>query len=505
MRCTMIARLFAVFLITALPSPMLGQTASKAEITADWNNVLIVSKSTPTLQVVTNPMLRRGSPIHDVSFTALKELGAEYVRYVPWQPYPKTAVAELEPPTFSKTSWDFSLIDPMTKDFLAATENHSTVMNFSTIPAWMFKTENPVTYPNDPDQVFWKYTQGSELRDISGKEVGDYFGRLVSWYTKGGFTDENGKEHKSGYQYKFPIWEVLNEIDLEHEPTPEQYVKWYDAIVEGIRAFSPQTEFMGLAIGFAGNKPAYYEYFLDPAHHKPGIPLDWISYHFYAHPTLAEGPDEWQYTLFNQADGFLTTTRFIEAIKHRLSPQTKTDIDELGVILSSDIQEIQASKALPDQIPPRYWNAAAAAYAYLYIGLAKEGVDVIGQSQLVGYPSQFPSVSMMNYNTGKPNARYWALKMLMANFHAGDKLVSTNNSEYDENVAAQAFETPAGKTMLFVNKRNREIEITIPKELENANLSIVDEGSHDGEARQAITSGRSLRLAPFAVIVAHAK
>src|SRR3984957_11703969 len=114
----------------------LAQSASKPnEVTVDWNKTVIVSRSTPTLQVVVNPMLRSGSPIHDASFQAAKDLGADYVRYVPWLPYPRLGVAELEPPTKEKTSWDYSLIDPMTKDFLAATEGHSTVMNFSTIPA----------------------------------------------------------------------------------------------------------------------------------------------------------------------------------------------------------------------------------------------------------------------------------------------------------------------------------------------------------------------------------
>jgi len=150
----------------------------------DWNKVVLVSKSTPTLQVVTNPMLNPGAPIHDGSFAALKALGADYVRYVPWLPYPKVAVAELQPPTKDKTSWDFTYIDPVTKDFLAATEGHSTIINFSTIPAWMFKTDKPVIYPDDPNKVFWDYTQGTELRDPSGKELGDYFGRLVSWYTQ---------------------------------------------------------------------------------------------------------------------------------------------------------------------------------------------------------------------------------------------------------------------------------------------------------------------------------
>src|ERR1700761_7051970 len=245
-------------------SMLCAQSKSKPnEITVDWNKTVIVSKSTPTLQVVVNPMLRPGSPIHDGAYQAVKQLGADYVRYVPWLPYPRLAVAELEPPTQEKTSWDFSLIDPMTKDFLAATEGHSTVMNFSTIPAWLFKTDKPVTYPADPNQVYWDYTQGTELKDPSGKELGDYYARLVSWFTRGGFTDENGKRHESGYHYTFPYWEVLNEVDFEHQTTPEQYTERYDAISSGIHRVSPETKFMGLALAQPSTGPKYFEYFLN--------------------------------------------------------------------------------------------------------------------------------------------------------------------------------------------------------------------------------------------------
>ena len=47
------------------------------------------------------------------------------------------------------------------------------------------------------------------------------------------------------------------------------------------------------------------------------------------------------------------------------------------------------------------------------------GIDVAGESQLVGYPSQFPDVSMMNWENGNPNARYWILKLLKDNFGPG--------------------------------------------------------------------------------------
>jgi hypothetical protein len=62
----------------------------------------------------------------------------------------------------------------------------------------MWGTPQPVTYPSDPDEPVWNYTQGAQLRDPSGKELADYHARLVGWYTRGGFVDEYGKRHESG-------------------------------------------------------------------------------------------------------------------------------------------------------------------------------------------------------------------------------------------------------------------------------------------------------------------
>ena len=176
----LLATLFC-FLLLAVPLLFAQDNQDKDQTTkanAHWDKVTGVSKTTATLQVVVNPPLRRGSPIHDNAFQTLQDIQADYVRYVPWLPYPKLGVAELEPPADGKTSWDFSLIDPMTIDFLEATKGHSVILNFSTIPAWMFKTDKPVTYPADPDQPVWDYTQGTEPRDPSMKEIGDYYGRL---------------------------------------------------------------------------------------------------------------------------------------------------------------------------------------------------------------------------------------------------------------------------------------------------------------------------------------
>ena len=81
----------------------------------------------------------------------------------------------------------------------------------------------------------------------------------------------------------------------------------------------------------------------------------------------------------------------------RLSPTTKVDLDELGVISADDGGQSDPNH-VTQPIPPAYWNLAGAMYAYLYIELAKMQIDIVGESQLVGYPTQFPSVSMIDWD-----------------------------------------------------------------------------------------------------------
>jgi Glycosyl hydrolases family 39 len=467
-------------------------------VKVDWSKTT-EARSTPTLQVVVNPMLLRGAKLHDGSFTALHALGADYVRYVPWLPYPRQAVAELKPPADGKTSWDFSHIDPTLDDFMKATAGHSVILNFSTIPAWMFKTDKPVTYPDDPNQVFWNYTQGTDLRDPSMKEISEYFARLLSWYTQGGFTDEFGKRHESGHHYKIAYWEVLNEIEFEHHWTPETYTRFYDAVTAAMLKVDPQLKFVALALAAPSQHPEMFEYFLNPANHRKGTPLNFISYHFYATPGDDQSIDNWQYSFFNQAEGFLNTVRYVESIRKRHSPTTKTDLDELGVILPEDGKEIGNPGYVAKAPPAAYWNLAGSMYAYLYVECARIGIDVIGESQLVGYPSQYPSVSMMDYNTAKPNARYWVLRLLKDTFGPGDKLAATNSP--DGAYTVQAFETSHGKKLLVLNKRNREVKLTLPADASGSSVTLVAPSTGDNEPGKESLAGQILTLQPFEVAV----
>jgi len=462
LREVQLSKLMALLVCLAswlVSSPLLllsAESPAKAEV--QWDKVLRVSKTSVSIQDCPEPPLRRGRPTHDPIYKALRDLHADYARLQPWFPYPKMVVAELKPPENGKTYWDFALMDEYTEDFIQATAGHPVVFDFGTLPEWMFKTQAPVPYPEDPDEILWNYSQGTELRDPTLKEAADYQARLVGWYTQGGFNDELGKWHASGHHYKIAYWEVLNESDGadQHSMTPEFYTRLYDAIVAQVWQVSPHMKFIGLALADPVGGPQYFQYFLDPQHHKPGIPIDMISYHFYSMPDSDETPETMQYTIFAQADKFLAAVRYIETIRKRLSPGTGTYINELGSMLP-DPQAPQFAHPIPDS----YWNLAGAMWAYTYAHLATMGIEAVGGAELIDYPGQFASTSLLNWETGQPNARYRVLKLLRENFTPGDKLVETHLES--PSVFAQPFVTSQGeRKILLINKRGRHTEVSVP-------------------------------------------
>jgi hypothetical protein len=219
-----------------------------------------------------------------------------------------------------------------------------------------------------------------------------------------------------------------------------------------------------------------------------------ITYHFYASPSADQTPEIQQYTFFDQADHFLDTVRYIESIRQRLSPQTRMDANELGSIAADD------NRSGPIAIPDSYWNLSGALYAYVYAELAKLGIEYAGESQLVGYPTQFPSVSMVNWETGQPNARYWVLKLLHDNFGPGDTLVEANiDSPYV--YALGVITRGAQHKVLLVNKRDRAFAVSIPGAA-GGHVDVVDQqtGFHPPAGRELASDEVTLGGLAVAVV-----
>jgi hypothetical protein len=211
----------------------------------------------------------------------------------------------------SHTSWDFADIDPYVVAYMNATKGHDALINFSPIPPWM------ATQHTEPD---------------FGVHLGEYFSRIISWYTKGGFVDECGTRHDSGHHYEWKHWEVLNEVDntlpgcnsLNNSATSlecaMQYTLIYDAVVQVLHRDHPSLTFTGLALAFSAcpTEIAWWSYFLNASNHAPVVRddfetyLSWVSCHWYSENGFGlKSPTTFDMLRTNPRDVFVQTAQFL--------------------------------------------------------------------------------------------------------------------------------------------------------------------------------------------------
>jgi hypothetical protein len=76
-----------------------AQPPAASVLNVDWAAVQRPLQTIVGFQTVVNPVTCRESPYHDQVYQKIADLKAPWQRYVPWLPYPKLGVAELEPPS----------------------------------------------------------------------------------------------------------------------------------------------------------------------------------------------------------------------------------------------------------------------------------------------------------------------------------------------------------------------------------------------------------------------
>jgi len=306
---------------------------------------------------------------------------------------------------------------------------------------------NESDYSFVPDDYFdsdFHYEQGRILRDPSGTELGDYYGRSLAHFIAGGHTDEAGNFHK-GYNYNVTIFQSINEPEAEHKCNYTEYTRRYDAIVEGIwRHADPDHKLEFLMGQLSGHREwDWYHFMLNSSNHRPGIPIDWLSYHFYS--TAHSLDDSALENLFDQADGFLDEVSEIQTIIEQYTATSTTGkkaknfIDEIGCFAPVGAGTMNPSETL-------FWNACGGMFAYLFGHFTVLGIEYAGTSQLMGFPeikgedlahlflarppgtkipTQVPSVTIIDPMTGRPNSRYWVLKLLIDEISPGVAFVNS--------------------------------------------------------------------------------
>ncbi len=140
------------------------------------------------------------------------------------------------------------------------------------------------------------------------------------------------------------------------------------------------------------------------------------------------------------------------------------------------------------------------------------GIDVVNEAELIDYPGQYAGTTLVGWKTGRPNARYWVLKLLRENFGPGDKLVETQVSlpapaaagpwpSQRNYVYAQGFVTPDGKRkILLVNKRDQSFDLVLP-EGKGARVEYVDQTTGFGPPATTTIENDQLTLKGLAVAV----
>ncbi len=353
-------------------------------------------------------------------------------------------------PALRHTSWDFSRMDGLVEDFMAAQglgadgsvrpgAEEAVIFNPSTPPQWAYAigANTRLPYPDDPRQVTWGYEEGGPAQLVGAGLVGDYFGRVFAHFAAGGHSDEYGAFHPSNYTYKIPFWEVLNEPEAEHHHTPLSYTEMFDSVAAGISrqapgAASQRLRFAGLALE-GHNEWDWWRTFLNASNHAKTAPTPAIaSFHFYAAPPSRGEPALWG-SMFDQADDFVQECEGIVRVRDELSPTTALDVDEMGVILPDDNNPKWTTFDVG--FPPApFWAATAAFSAYTYARLAAVGVETVGMSALCCHPAMpeinlapfFPSVAILNWTSGARTQRYWGLKLLLDTLAQGDGMAVTN-------------------------------------------------------------------------------
>jgi hypothetical protein len=379
---------------------------------------------------------------------------------------PEIVVPELTPPVCNATTpasnWNSAYFDQVMADFYGAVCGpdaaagqctHSVIQQLSTMPAWMYNGGYNKPLPADPwntTDPFDAYGAGGSYVDKTCGQVARYFGRLVGWYTAGGFTDECGHFHESKFHYKWYGLSVLNED--EHHIQPENgpaYTQCFDAIKVEVGKINSDIVIVGPEIVGGSWSWSYMKYFLDANNHADKLAPPIATWHWFGgmfHNATAEGVlTRWMHDFYDPNGIVRQIDRTIKATGQKTEVGLNEFIPFIDDYCNCTGHEEQCNNySLPtgigDSKCPNWqlpktgggehdsslgqgiginratwsWNAAAAVFALGYATLAELGYAFVGADQLVGgvWPDNEPAVSCLDWQTGEPNAKYYAIQAL---------------------------------------------------------------------------------------------
>ena len=505
----------------------------EASIAVDWSHSIDRFVTAPAIETDLMPFLARPNtafyPANGTVFRgsfsayyeALSELGADFNRFSLWYPYPRVAIAALEPPNCSAnfTSWNFSMMDEVVKDFMQATNGRTVAPQLSTLPLWMLTTwprVNNSAFPPEPWQPVADLPaypgSGAMLTDPSCKQVAEYFARIVGHYTRGGFHDECGRWHESGLYYHWDWLSIMNECEHFGYTGPtaakgqnscaQQYSRCLDAAEQAIAQVNPELaerivgpEFGTESTPTAGvNVTQMFEFYLDGKNHRDGKTPARFSLHWVG----SDGPG-----FHNFDTWFESVLSPVLHIRDRLAPDAQLWVNELSAAAGGSGQQCGGDSDTS-------WSLAGAFFAYAVGRLAQVGAQVVGQDQLIAgpAPNNNPEVAALCWENGRPNSKFWATHILAKAF-ANDapkiRTFSRVNSSADDSIFALSFSRgqPIQRWLLLVGRGPHSTVVDLAAAgacgNETATVIGVDVGAFEPPRSRTLMDGMRLHLGGYAV------
>eukprot|EP01050_Picozoa_sp_SAG11_P021015 SAG11_NODE_3658_length_2305_cov_1.266999_3_plen_170_part_00 len=164
------------------------------------------------------------------------------------------------------------------------------------------------------------------------------------------------------------------------------YTQFYDGVVQQLQQDHAELglKYHGLVLAdillksegtaYETDAEEYFHYFLNRSNHATGVPLDYVSYHWYG-TANGHGANWTAWRPFEQAEIMLAKAARLQSIVQQLSPTTKVNVDEIGSLYGCD--DVFGADRF-------YFNAIGAVYAFVYSELAELGVEIMAASQLTG-------------------------------------------------------------------------------------------------------------------------
>ena len=278
------------------------------------------------------------------------------------------------------------------------------------MPSWLFKggycTDGSASclpaFPWNRTRSTNKYGgQGTELVDPTCGQMAKYIGRVVGWYTAGGFADECGHWHESGLHYKWWGLSILNEN--QHQINGNT-IRCYDATVAEIKRINPNIVPVGPElVGDDPQQSALIREFLNGSNHANNQAPPVVSIHL--------GSDS-QDAFWSDWDGFLhgqqkcddktsECTGVIPWYESLKEAQTELVVNEFIPFISDwcdsgschgtgGDDDMGGDPNLADgncigmNRQTSSWNAAAAYFAYAFGTLTELRYKYVGVDQLIG-------------------------------------------------------------------------------------------------------------------------